>query len=719
MKEERRPWQNPSLPPEARAEELIDRLTVTEKASQLLYESPAIERLGIPAYNWWNEALHGVARAGRATVFPQAIGMAATFDEALLERIASVIADEGRAKHYAAVRTGNRGQYRGLTFWTPNINIFRDPRWGRGQETYGEDPYLTSRLGLAFVRGLQQERRGRLKAAACAKHFAVHSGPEALRHEFDARVSERDLRETYLPAFRALVEEGKVEAVMGAYNRTNGEACCASPTLLRKILREEWGFSGHVVSDCWAIRDFHEHHKLTAGPRESVALAIKTGCDLNCGDTFVFAIEALKEGLLKEADLDRALKRILITRFKLGLLDPPEEDPWRELDVSLVDSAPHRALARRTAAESMVLLKNNGVLPFKSELKKLYLTGPNAFNPEALVGNYYGLSSSVVTPIEGIMARVPEGVSVDYRRGALLDREKPNPVDWAVFEAESADVTVAFLGLDGTLEGEEGDAVASPDKGDRSDITLPAGQLDFLQRMKERGATVVVVLTGGSALAIPEVHELADAVLMAWYPGAEGGNAVADVLFGDVTPSGSLPVTFYRTVEELPAYEAYAMEGRTYRYFRSEPLYPFGFGLSYTSFRFSNLRVPEKVSVAGGDTSDTATTVELRATVENIGSRSGRVAAQLYLSPPEQRFPTPRASLRGVRKVELAAGESRELTFLLPPSAWELFDEEGRPFVPSGSWNVTLGACSPGERGVELGAPEPLVATIEIGGRPA
>lgn len=719
MNREQSLWQDRTRPPEERADDLVARLTLEEKVSQLLHESPAIERLGIPAYNWWSEALHGVARAGRATVFPQAIGMAATFDEDLIGRVASVIADEGRAKYYAAVAAGNRTQYHGLSFWTPNVNIFRDPRWGRGQETYGEDPYLTGRLGLAFVRGLQEGRDGVLKTAACAKHFAVHSGPEALRHEFDARVSPRDLRETYLPAFRTLVIEGKVEAVMGAYNRTNGEPCCASSTLLETILRQEWGFTGHVVSDCWAIRDIHEHHRITANATESVALAIGNGCDLNCGDSFSHAVEAVRDGLLSERDVDRALRNILMTRFKLGILDPDEVDPWRGINAAVVESADHRALSRRVAAESIVLLKNNGILPLKSDLRSIYITGPNAFSPDAMLGNYYGLSRQVVTPVEGIIGRVPDGITVDYRPGTLLDRPNPNPVDWAVFEAGRADVAIAFLGLSGLYEGEEGDAIASAEKGDRREIGIPEVQIDFLRRIKDRGARVVVVLMGGSALAVPEVHELADAVVMAWYPGAEGGNAIADVLFGDVAPSGSLPVTFYRSVSDLPPYEDYSMAGRTYRYFEGDPLYPFGFGLSYTQFRFSGITVSTESATPSDSAlaiaaSDEPVTVTVAVTVANVGPRDGKVAVQLYLSPPAQSFVVPRASLRGVRKVSLAAGEARAVTMGLDRSAFGLVDDGGVPRLVPGQWLVTVGASSPHSRSQELGAPAPVTARVTV-----
>ena len=699
-------WKNPALSPEARADDLISRMILVEKASQLLHESPPVERLGIPAYNWWNECLHGVARAGRATVFPQAIGMAATFNEALMEQVADAISDEGRAKHHAAAAAGNRGHYRGLTFWTPNVNIFRDPRWGRGQETYGEDPWLTSKMGLAFLRGLQQVKDGIMKAAGCAKHYAVHSGPEALRHEFDAVVSEQDLRATYLPAFKALVTEGGVEAVMGAYNRTNGEVCCGSPTLLEKILRQEWGFTGHVVSDCWAVRDFHEYHKVTSTPEESAALALSNGCDLNCGCTFEHTVQAVKEGLLDESAVDRSLKRLLVSRFKLGLLNPPEADPWRTLSLEVVDSDRHRALARKTAVESMVLLKNNGILPLKDDIRYLYIVGPNADNTNALLGNYYGLNPRVVTFLQGLAGRIPESTTVDYRPGALLDRLKPNPIDWAVFESEKADVSVAFMGLDGTLEGEEGDALASEHLGDREDIGLPPGQLDFLQRMKRKDARLVVVLTGGSALAVRQVHDLADAVIMAWYPGEEAGNAAADILYGDENPSGRLPITFYDGLDDLPAYEDYSMEGRTYRYFRGEPLYPFGFGLSYTSFEYSGL-VIDGAPADGGD-------IRISVTVANIGGRAGAEVSQLYVRPPETGFAVPRAELRGLRKVFLEAGESRRLEFVLGDEDLRLVNPEGDSVRVPGSWGIEVGGCSPGERGTELGAPVPAAGRLEV-----
>lgn len=703
---------------EKQARSLVSRMTLSQKVSQLLHASPAIPELTIPEYNWWNECLHGVARAGRATIFPQAIGMAATFNPGLVERIADAVSDEARAKHHAAVAAGNRGQYRGLTFWTPNINVFRDPRWGRGQETYGEDPWLTTQFGLAFVRGLQQEKDGVLKTAACAKHFAVHSGPEALRHSFDATVSEHDLWDTYLPAFRALVTEGRVEAVMGAYNRVNGEPACGSRRLLEEILRAQWGFTGHVVSDCWAVRDFHEHHHVTASPEESAALAISTGCDLNCGCTFGSAVAAVEQGLLEEAVVDRAVVRLLKTRMKLGLLGDTKVNPWRHLSLEVVNCEAHRLLAREAAAQSIVLLKNNGILPLSSDVSRLYVTGPNALNPEALLGNYYGMTAHIVTPFEGIASRAPECVTVDYRKGALLDREKANPVDWAIFEAASMDATIAFVGLDSTLEGEEGDAIASRHKGDRAHLGLPDGQLDFLRRLKEAGTPLVVVLFGGSAFCVPEVHELADAVLMAWYPGEQGGAAIAEVLFGDRAPSGALPVTWYRSEDDLPSFEDYRMDGRTYRYFRGTPLYPFGFGLSYTTWAFTQPHVTVEEITDGGPRSWRVCCV-----VTNTGMCEASVPVQWYTVPPQiasspnqagAGIPLPVSSLRGICRRSLKPGETHTVSFLVTLDDLSLVNEFGERRPVAGSWTVFVGACSPGPRGVELGAPEPVRLQIEV-----
>jgi len=699
------PFQNPQLPLEERAQNLVDLMTLEEKAGQLLHEAMAVPRLGIPQYNWWNECLHGVARAGKATIFPQAIGMAAAFDKDLMETIASAIAIEARAKFQEASKKGNTGQYNGLTFWTPNVNLFRDPRWGRGQETYGESPYLSGALGKAFVKGLQGEDPDHLKTAACAKHFAVHSGPEALRHEFDAQVSPKDLRETYLPAFKTLVTESGVEAVMGAYNRVNGEPACGSPTLLQDILREEWGFQGHVVSDCWAIRDFHQHHKVTSRPEESVALALNSGCDLNCGCTYEFILKAHKEGLISTQEIDRSLKRLMITRIKLGLFDPKESNPYRDLSPTVVDSPEHRELARKAAVKSMVLLKNNGILPLSSGLNRIYVTGPNASNIDALLGNYYGSNPRIVTPLEGIAAAVDQGVTVDYRPGTLLTQPSPNPIQWAVFEAKQAEVTIAVMGMDSTVEGEEGDAIASVTKGDRDSLDLPEQQLQFLRDLKEQNTPLVVVMLAGSPYLMEEVHQLADAVLWGWYPGEEGGNALADILFGKASPSGKLPLTFPKTLEQLPPFEDYAMKGRTFRYMTEEPQYPFGYGLSYTSWEITQ-ETTSQTEVGPGEE------LNIKATITNTGKQRGEQVIQLYLSHEESPFPLPLYELRGFANVALNPGESQTLEFTLRSKDLEVINPQGEAQWLPGQLTLHLGCCLPSSRGRELDPTAPV--TLEV-----
>lgn len=567
-----------------KAEALVEKMTLEEKAEQLKYGAPALKRLGIPAYNWWNEGLHGVARAGQATVFPQAIGMGATFDADLVKEMADVIATEGRAKYNAYSGKGDRDIYKGLTFWSPNVNIFRDPRWGRGHETYGEDPYLTSRLGVAFVEGLQGDSET-MKAAACAKHFAVHSGPEAVRHEFDAEATPKDMEETYLPAFQALVQEAGVEAVMGAYNRTNGEPCCGSPKL-QKILREDWGFDGHFVSDCWAIRDFHEHHMVTKNARESAALAINNGCDLNCGNTYLHILGAVQDGLVSEETITEAAVRLFTTRCLLGLFDGSEYDaiPYTE-----VESPAHLALAEKAAQESFVLLKNNGILPLeKSKIKTIGVIGPNANSRAALVGNYHGTASRYVTILEGLQDYLGEDVRVLTSTGCELFRDRTEnlafPADRlseAKIVADNSDVVVLCVGLDETLEGEEGDTGNSYASGDKMDLQLPQVQRDLMEAVKETGKPVVLCLMAGSDIDLSYASEHFDAVLQLWYPGAQGGKAAAKVLFGEVSPSGKLPVTFYESLDELPEFTDYHMAGRTYRYMKGKAQYPFGYGLTY------------------------------------------------------------------------------------------------------------------------------------------
>ena len=567
-----------------KAEALVADMTLEEKAEQLKYGAPALKRLGIPAYNWWNEGLHGVARAGQATVFPQAIGMGATFDADLVKEMADVIATEGRAKYNAYSGKEDRDIYKGLTFWSPNVNIFRDPRWGRGHETYGEDPYLTSRLGVAFVEGLQGDGET-LKAAACAKHFAVHSGPEAVRHEFDAEATPKDMEETYLPAFQALVQEAGVEAVMGAYNRTNGEPCCGSPKL-QKILREDWGFEGHFVSDCWAIRDFHEHHMVTKNARESAALAINNGCDLNCGNTYLHILGAVQDGLVSEETITEAAVRLFTTRYLLGLFDGSEYDaiPYTE-----VESPAHLALAEKAAQESFVLLKNNGILPLdKTKLKTVGVIGPNANSRAALVGNYHGTASRYITILEGLQDYLGDDVRVLTSTGCELFRDRTEnlafPADRlseAKIVADNSDVVVLCVGLDETLEGEEGDTGNSYASGDKIDLQLPQVQRDLMEAVKETGKPVVLCLMAGSDIDLSYASEHFDAVLQLWYPGAQGGKAAAKVLFGEVSPSGKLPVTFYESLNELPEFTDYRMAGRTYRYMKGKAQYPFGYGLTY------------------------------------------------------------------------------------------------------------------------------------------
>lgn len=698
---------NPDAPREARVEDLLQRMTLEEKLTQLLHHAAAIPRLGIPEYDWWSEALHGVARNGWATVFPEPIGLAATFDADLLRRVGSAVGDEVRAKHHAAVRAGQHNRYQGLTVWCPNINIFRDPRWGRGQETFGEDPVLTGTLGAAYVRGLQGDDPRYMKVAACAKHYAVHSGPEKLRHCFDARVSQQDLWETYLPAFKMLVDAG-VEAVMGAYNRTNGEPCCGSKTLLLDILRKRWGFKGHVVSDCWAVRDFHEHHKVTTRAPESAAMAINNGCDLNCGCTFERMADAIAEGLVTEETINRALRNLLHTRFKLGMFDPPERVPYMRIGLEVVDCAAHRALAREAAAKSVVVLKNhNNLLPLSKNIPSLAVVGPHAANVDVLLGNYNGVSADLVTVLEGVVKHVGPACSVKHRVGCLSHAPNVNPLDWSAGEAGLAHVIIAVLGLSPLMEGEEGDAIASASTGDRESIELPPHQTEFLRKLKATGKPVVLVLTGGSALAIPQEHDLADAVVMAWYPGEEGGNAVADVLFGDVNPSGRLPVTFPRATAQLPPFEDYAMDNRTYRFMREEPLYPFGFGLSYTTFAYSDLRLaPPRISRDGH------TTATVRVT--NTGARAGDEIVQLYLTDCEASVRVPQYALKGFQRVTLAPGESREVQFEITPRMLALIDNDGTARVEPGRFRVIVGGACPHPRSHALGAPVPAVALLEV-----
>jgi beta-glucosidase len=827
---------NPRLSLKQRVDDLVARMTLEEKVAQMMNKAPAIERLHVPAYDWWNEALHGVAYAGHATVFPQAIGLGASWNEELVRSVATAISDEARAKYNDAVRRDFRRRFYGLTFWSPNINIFRDPRWGRGQETYGEDPYLTSRLGVAFVKGMQGDDPHYFKTIATPKHYAVHSGPESQRHTFDARPPERDLEDTYLPAFRAAVTEGKAGSVMCAYNRLNGEPLCASPRMLQEILRDRWGFAGYVVSDCDAVADIYKKHGFKKTEEEGVAAAVKTGTDLTCGYEYRALPAAVKAGLISEAEIDTAVKRLFEARFRLGLFDPPDANPYARIPVEVNDSAAHRELAARAARESIVLLKNEkNALPLRKDLKSIAVIGPNADSLEVLLGNYHGIPSKWVTPLEGIRRKVSPQARVNYALGTTLTGEAILPVpasalfqdadkgrpglkaeyfdnkdlqgtpvatrvdaqlnfDWftdapvpgintdnfsarwtgyfvppasapppvgarahdgirvflddrpvadswrdsstrtltqpvnfeagrayrlrveyyeryasataklvwgppglkdtlragALKAARESDVVVLALGLAPSLEGEEMDvAVKGFSGGDRTSLDLPDAQEDLLKAVAATGKPVVLVLLNGGAMAVNWAQANVPAIVEAWYPGEEGGTALADVLFGDYNPAGRLPVTFYKSVAQLPPFDDYRMEGKTYRYFKGEPLYPFGHGLSYTTFKYDGLKFTSGRYAAGRN-------VELSVEVRNTGARAGDEVVQLYVTDAEASAPAPVRALKGVRRVHLRPGEKQRVTFTLTPRDLSLVDGQGRRLLEPGEFRVSIGGKQPG-----------------------
>jgi len=838
---------------EERAADLVSRMTLEEKVAQLQNDAPAIPRLGVPAYEWWNEALHGVARAGAATVFPQAIGMSATFDVPLMTRIATAISDEARAKHHEFAGRGQRKRYQGLTFWSPNINIFRDPRWGRGQETYGEDPFLTSRMGVAFVRAMQGDDPKYRKVDATAKHFAVHSGPEHNRHVFDVYPTERDLWETYLPAFRALVQEGQVASVMGAYNRLNGESASGSHRLLTGILRDQWGFKGYVVSDCDSVDDIWRYHKIVDTPEKAAALAVKNGDEVNCGRTYGALFNAVHLGLITEAEVDVAVRRAFLTRFQLGMFDPPANVRWAQIPYKVNQSPEHDALALQAARESIVLLKNNGLLPLdRKKVKTIAVIGPTADEVMSLLGNYYGTPKAPVTVLQGIREAAGPGTKVLYSRGADLvegraepraapiiepaylrpeagaaqqglkgeyfrgkelggkpvltrvdprvafrwdrgaptdtmvaqgeltqdaalgtddysirwtgkllpptsgkyelvvgandgfrlyvdgklvtDGWEPNqrvtsksafvdleggksydlkleyfeadrdaevrlawrlpgakaPMDEALDAAKASDVIVFVGGLTGDVEGEEM-KVSFPGfaGGDRTDLLLPQSQQRLLDALQATGKPIVFVLTAGSAIAVDKEQAKLPAILMAWYPGQRGGNAVADVLFGATNPAGRLPVTFYKADEKLPDFEDYSMKNRTYRYFTGQPLYPFGHGLSYTKFAYTGLKLDRSTVSADG-------TVQATVTVKNIGKRAGDEVVQLYLKPIAPQRQRALKELRGIERVTLEPGQSRQVSFTVKPDRdLTLYDDVKKAYVVDpGSFEVQIGASS-------------------------
>ncbi|HZM86313.1 MAG TPA: glycoside hydrolase family 3 C-terminal domain-containing protein [Blastocatellia bacterium] len=839
------PYKNPSLPVEKRASDLVSRMTLEEKVSQMMNAAPAISRLDIPAYDWWNEALHGVARAGIATVFPQAIGLAATWNTDLMHRVADVISTEARAKYHQSIRDGEHGRYKGLTFWSPNINIFRDPRWGRGQETYGEDPYLTARMGVQFVRGLQGDDPKYFKVIATPKHYAVHSGPEADRHRFDAMTDQRDLYETYLPAFEACIKEAGAYSIMCAYNRYRGEPCCANNTLLKKTLREEWRFPGYVVSDCGAVYDMYKFHKVSDGPAEASATAVKSGTDLDCGNDYRTLVDAVKKGLIREEEIDLSVKRLFGARFRLGMFDPPEMVPYARIQIGQNDSAQHRRLALQAARESIVLLKNqNNLLPLKKTIKKVAVIGPTADDLPVLLGNYNGTPSSYVTPLKGIERKLGGQARVVYEQGCNLAEAGPisrlvpaaalnagaglkaeyfanrnldgAPVatridrvvdsnwistrvpglgqsnfsirwtgkltptvsgrhsvgvsgddgyrlwingsrvidhwsthgtetrrasvsleagqaydikleyfqaggdanvrfEWstpgdatgkAVQLARESDVVVFVGGISPQLEGEEMNVTTEGFRGgDRTSLDLPGVQEELLKAVAAAGKPVVLVLTSGSALSVNWANDNVAAIIQLWYPGEEGGAALADVLFGDYNPAGRLPVTFYKSVTQLPAFEEYGMAGRTYRYFSGDPLFPFGYGLSYARFAYSKLDVPKQVK-AGGDV-----TVKVRVT--NEGRLAGDEVVQLYVKHVAASAPVPIRSLQGFQRIHLNPGQTQTVSFALTAQQLSIIDDQSRRVVEPGEFEIQAGG---GQIGSRLPSSQVVTARFKVTG---
>lgn len=670
-------YKDKSLSAQERAEDITERLTLEEQASQLKYDAPAVERLGIPSYNWWSEGLHGVARAGTATMFPQAIGLAAMFDEDTMKQVGRVISDEARAKYNEYSAHGDHDIYKGLCLWSPNVNIFRDPRWGRGQETYGEDPYLTSRLGVAFTEGLQGDKDV-LQIAACAKHLAVHSGPEATRHEFDAIASPKDMEETYLPAFEALVKEAKVEGVMGAYNRVNGEPACANTFLMGKL--REWGFDGYFVSDCWAIRDFHTNHGVTKSAPESAAMALKAGCDLNCGNTYLHMLNAYNEGLVNDEDIKTACTHLMRTRVRLGMFD--DETEFDKLDYSIVSCKEHKDFALKCSERSMVMLKNNGILPLDpSKIKTIGVIGPNADSRPALEGNYNGRADRYITFLEGIQDAFDGRVL--YSEGSHLYKDRcmqlglaDDRIAEAEIVAEHSDVVVLCVGLDATIEGEEGDTGNEFSSGDKNDLRLPEAQRKLVKAVMSKGKPVIMVIAAGSSIN-PEAD--CDALIQAWYPGQSGGEALANILFGKVSPSGKLPVTFYDDASKLPDFSDYSMKGRTYRYTQDNILYPFGFGLTYSKTECSDLKFEDgKASV----------------TVKNTGDFDTEDVVQFYIKGEGKDY-VPFFSLCGFRRVSLKKGESKTVEVTLSSKAFEAVDDNGNRSRSATAFTLYAGTSQP------------------------
>lgn len=691
-----------------KAQELISKMTLEEKVSQIMHSSKEIKHLQIPSYNWWNEALHGVARSGTATVFPQAIALAATFDPELIYKAADIISTEARAKFNIYQEYKDHDMYKGITFWSPNINIFRDPRWGRGQETYGEDPYLTSLMAISFIKGLQGEDNIQLKTAACAKHFAVHSGPENDRHHFDVNIDLYDLWNTYLPAFEASVKEAKVEGIMGAYNRLYGKPCCGSEFLLKEILREKWGFKGYIVSDCWAINNFHEKHKVTSSPEESVALAINSGCDLECGNLYKYILDGVKNGLIKESTIDESVQRLYITRMKLGILGKENKSKYNVIKYQETDSEFNRKFNLEIACRSLVLLKNKGVLPLnKNNIKTIGIIGPNADSRRALEGNYHGIASQYITVLDGIRYILKDtDARILYSKGSHIFKDYNEELtlnDDLLAEASAiakiSDINILCLGLNGDIEGEENETGDSRIiRGDRKDIYLPLCQQNLLKAVIKASdkKPLIIIMISGSAISMQEYDKNADAVLQAFYPGALGGLAIAEVLFGKFSPSGKLPVTFYKDLEDLPSFDDYSMKDRTYRYFKGEPLYPFGFGLGYSKFSIKNLEVSEEFC-----------SVE----VKNEGSIAAHETVQIYISSPGQKE---NRDLCGIKSVFLQPEESRKIKININKNAFFRYDDKGNIYKIKGKHIISAGFTQPDKKSIELSGQFPLVSEINI-----
>jgi beta-glucosidase len=692
-------WKDTSQPLAARVQDLVHRLSLGEKVQQMRNAAPAIPRLGVPAYDYWSEGLHGVARAGAATVFPQAIGMAATWNVPLIHAEAEVIATEARAKHndYAAKHDGDSARFYGLTFWSPNINIFRDPRWGRGQETYGEDPFLTAQLGVSFIRGLQGDDPKYVKAMACAKHFAVHSGPESERHRFDAEPPERDFYETYLPQFEAAVREGHVGAVMGAYNSVYGKPACANPLLLTDLLRKQWGFDGHVVSDCGAIYDIYANHKFADSPEAAAALAVKAGDDLCCGMDYNSLVRAVKKGLISEPEIDAALSRVLEARFRLGLFDPPEKVAYAQISMSQNDTPEHEALALQAARQSIVLLKNDGLLPLdRAKIKRIAVIGANANSVPVLLGNYNGTPVRPVTILDGIKTAAGTNIQVVYEPACPLALERngkgrPDAQTWslAIATAWNSDVIIYVGGINPQLEGEEMKVnFEGFSGGDRTQIELPPVQTELLKALQAAGKPVVFVNCSGSAIAMPWAAENLPAIVQAWYPGEQGGRAVAEVLFGEVNPAGRLPVTFYRFTADLPAFDDYSMSNRTYRYFGGQPLFAFGHGLSYTTFGYSDAKlIATNLNV--GDT------IKLNFALLNEGAHDGDEVAQVYFRHVNSIRPQPKLALCGFARIHLQASQGARVTMNIPVDRFRSWDADKKQYaVEPGDYELLVGAAS-------------------------